>query len=431
MGISTSDIDSVYLGCNGAVYLTNRVFSPTAFSSVSFPALINDNMNIFYWGIEKLEYFAYLNSMESYFSFFIPTNKALLVYIDPVSFGQSTTKMFKFWYDRTALTDDDKVKASIWNYDVTTNTRKDSIGMATFSMIKNRLQDMLDYHIVIGDIEDGNTYYQTKGGGMLKVSNVAGGAGAMKVSGGYQLENNTSLTVSEVYDESAEGNGKTYILDSDPLYTSRKSVYDILNGHIEFKKFLDLMKGTTYFEQIRDKLYACGSTNISLFNTYHYTVYVPTNESIQELQDAGSLPTWEQIDALPDGTSKDSLKNIVSMFVKYHIQDNSLYIGAGTTTGKFETALINTATQRFYKLNVKADNSGIVITDMAGNVRHVTENPDLRNLMAREYQYNNQDVAKATEIETSSFAVIHLIDKPLMFSTTQFGNKIKAKNQKK
>jgi len=431
MGITTSDIDSVYLGCNGAVYLTNKVFSPTAFSSVSFPALINDNMNILYWGIEKLEYFAYLNSMESYFSFFIPTNKALLEYIDPVSFGQSTTKMFKFWYDRTALTEDTKVKASIWNYDVTTGTRKDSIGMATLSMITNRLQDILDYHIVIGDIEDGNTYYQTKGGGMLKVSNVAGGAGVMKVSGGYQIENNTAVTVSEIYDESAEGNGKTYILDSNPLYTSRKSVFDIFNAHAEFKKFFDLMKGTTYFEQIRDKLYACGSTNISLFNTYHYTVYVPTNESIQELQDAGKLPTWEQIDPLPDGLYKDSLKSVISQFVKYHIQDNSLYIGAGSTTGNFETALINSVSQRFYKLNVKADNAGITITDMAGNVRHVTDNPDLRNLMAREYQYNNQDVSKATEIETSSFAVIHQIDKPLMFSSTQFGSKIKAKNSKK
>lgn len=431
MGITTNDIDSVYLGCNGAVYLTNRVFSPTAFSSVSFPALINDNMNIFYWAIEKLEYFAYLNSMESYFSFFIPTNNALLQYIDPVSFGQSTTKMFKFWYDRTALTVDTKVKASIWNYDLTTNSPKDSIGMATLSQITNRLQDMLDYHIVIGDIEDGNTYYQTKGGGTLKVSNVSGGAGVMKVSGGYQIENNTTVTVSEVYDESAEGNGKTYILESSPLYTCRKSVYDIFNAHAEFKKFFDLMKGTTYFEQIRDKLYACGSTNISLLNTYHYTVYAPTNESIQELQDAGKLPSWEQIDPLPDGTSKDSLKNIINQFVKYHIQDNSLYIGAGSTSGNFETALINSVSQRFYKLNVRADNDGITITDMAGNIRHVTDNPELRNLMAREYQYNNKDVTKATEIETSSFAVIHQIDKPLMFSATQFGSKIKAKNSKK
>jgi len=431
MGLTTNDIDSVFLGCNGAIYLTNKVFSPTAFSSVSFPALINDNMKIFYWAIEDLEYFAYLNSMDSYYSFFIPTNNALLQYIDPVSFGQTTTKLYKFWYDPAALSEPEKVKASIWNYDVSTGERKDSIGMATYSMIENRLQDMLDYHVVIGDVESGNTYYQTKGGGTLKVSNIAGGEGAMKVSGGYQIENNQELTVSQIYDESSEGNGKTYIIESSPLQTCKKSVYDVLNDHIEFKRFLDLMKGTPYFEKIRDKLYACGSTNISLFNTYHYTVYVPTNESIQELQDGGNLPTWEQIDALPEGTSKDSLKNVVNSFVKYHIQDNSLYIGGGTTTGNFETALMNAATQRFYKLIVNADNNGISIKDNAGNLRHVTDNTNLRNLMAREYQYNTKEVAIANAIETSNFAVIHQIDKPLMFSSSQFGMNIKAKNSKK
>jgi hypothetical protein len=34
--------------------------------------------------------------------------------------------------------------------------------------------------------------------------------------------------------------------------------------------------------------------------------------------------------------------------------------------------------------------------------------------MAREYQYNDSDASKAANIETSSSAVIHLIDKPLL-----------------
>ena len=31
MGVDKADIDSVWLGCNGAVYLTNKVYSPTSF----------------------------------------------------------------------------------------------------------------------------------------------------------------------------------------------------------------------------------------------------------------------------------------------------------------------------------------------------------------------------------------------------------------
>jgi uncharacterized surface protein with fasciclin (FAS1) repeats len=431
MGLSTGNIDSVFLGCNGAIYLTNKVFSPTAYASVSFPALINENMNIFYWAIEQLEYYAYLNSMDSYYSFFIPTNKALTEYIDPVSFGQSTTKMYRFYYDATATTETEKVKATIWKYDLATGTIGDSIGMATASAIQNRLKDMLDYHIVIGNVEDGNTYYQTKGGGTLKISHATGGEGVMKVSGGFQVENGKDITVREIYDESSEGNGKTYIITNEPLMTCKKSVYDILNEHPEFGKFLELMKGSTLFETIRDKTYACGSTNISLFNTYHYTVYVPTNESIQELQDNGKLPTWEQIDSQTDEILKDSLTDVVNKFLKYHIQDNSIYIGSGSSNGNYETACMNSTTHRFFNLHVAANNDGISITDNAGNVRHVTDNTNLRNLMAREYQYNNKDVTNADQIETSSFAVVHQIDKPLMYSNTQFGSKIKARNIKK
>lgn len=35
--------------------------------------------------------------------------------------------------------------------------------------------------------------------------------------------------------------------------------------------------------------------------------------------------------------------------------------------------------------------------------------------MAREYQYNTKDVASASEIYTSSYAVVHQIDGPLIW----------------
>ena len=92
MGVEESAIDEVLLGCNGAIYVTNRVYSPTAYVSVSFPALINETMRIMYWGIEQLQYNVYLNSLNSYYSLFIPTNDALLTYVDPCSYGKAKTE---------------------------------------------------------------------------------------------------------------------------------------------------------------------------------------------------------------------------------------------------------------------------------------------------------------------------------------------------
>ena len=418
MGLNKEDIDSVWLGCNGAIYLTNKVYSPTAYVSVSFPALINETMNVLYWGIKRLQYNVYLNSLNSYYSFFIPTNNALLEYIDPVSYGKAQTQIYRFHYDATKKDDTEKVWASIWNYDPVTKTVGDSIGLANYYQIVDRLGDILDNHIVIGNVEDGNEYYRTKGGSEIRVKNVAAGANGMTVEGSYQVNEGEPVNVSYIYDQSAQGNGKSYILEGEPIMGTRKTVYSHLAEHAEYAEFLSLLQGCGLLETIHDKKNACGGTNISTFNTYHYTIYVPTNESIRKLLDTGKLPTWEQVEMEREAgqqnkVTADSTK--IVDFIKYHIQDNAMFIGAGSTSGDFETAVIDPSTERFYRLNVSADNSGITINDNAGNTRHVlTNDKTLYNLMAKEWQYNNKDASLAGEIETSSSAVIHLIDGPLM-----------------
>lgn len=418
MGVEISAIDSVWLGCNGAIYLTNHVYSPTAYVSVSFPALVNESMKILYWGIEQLQYNVYLNSLNSYYSFFIPTNNALLEYIDPCSYGKSQTQLFRFHYDGTKVNKDDRVWASIWNYDPATGVVGDSIGKADYNQVRNRLKDILDTHIVIGNVEDGQTFYRTKGGTEIRVHNTKAGASGMTVEGSYQMNEGSPIPVSYIYDQTDGGNGKSYILEGQPILGTRKTVRDVLASRPEFSKFLELMDGSGLFEQIHNRRNACGGTNISVFNTYHYTIYVPTNESIEELQRQGKLSSWEAVDAFEEAgnltaKTQDSLQ--IVNFLKYHIQDNALFIGGGEDSGDFETAVIDPTTNRFYRLAARLDANGISITDHAKNTRHVvTTNSQLYNLVAREFQYNTSDASAASNIETSSSAVIHLIDKPLL-----------------
>ena len=418
MGVEQEAIDSVWLGCNGAIYLTNRVYSPTAYVSVSFPALVNETMKIIYWGIEQLQYNVYLNSLNSYYSFFIPTNKSLLEYIDPCSYGKSQTQLFRFHYDPTKVNVNDRVWASIWNYDTESGEVGDSIGRAGYDMVCNRLKDILDTHIVIGNVEDGQTFYRTKGGTEIRVTNPQAGANGMTVEGSYQMNEGQPIRVSYIYDQTQGGNGKSYILDDQPILGTRNTVRDVLASRPEFSKFLELMDGSGLFEQIHLRRNACGGTNISVFNTYHYTIYVPTNSSIEELQRQGKLSSWEAVDAWEEAgnltaKTQDSLQ--IVNFLKYHIQDNALFIGAGEDAGDFETAVVDPKTERFYRVSATLSNNGITLIDYAKNTRHVvTTDPRLYNLVAREFQYNTTDASNASNIETSSSAVIHLIDKPLL-----------------
>jgi hypothetical protein len=150
---------------------------------------------------------------------------------------------------------------------------------------------------------------------------------------------------------------------------------------------------------------------------------VPTNESIQALQDAGKLSSWEKVDQFEESgnltaKTRDSLE--IVNFLKYHIQDNALYIGAQPESGNFETSLINNRTRRFFMLNTQLTDSGIDVEDATGTVHHVTKKTDaigreLYNIQAREYVYESKDAATATNLYTTSSAVIHLIDSPLSY----------------
>ena len=425
LGVKVEAIDSVWLGCNGAVYLTNRVYSPTSYVSVLFPALVNETMQILYWGVDQLNYNVYLNSLNSTYSFFIPTNNGMLHYIDPLSYGKKNLQALAFHYDPTKLNERERVWATIYgNYDPTTGTG-DSIGVEKNSdVILNRLKDILETHIVIGNVEDGYALHRAKNGTELRVENVSLGKNGMKVAGSYQVNDGQPINIFDVYDQTKDGNGKAYILDGEPIMGTRQTVHDQLAAHPEFSEFLKLLDGSGLTEVVRNKRYVCGGTNLTVFNTFHYTVYVPTNKSITDLQDAGKLPTWDDVanwEMKGNLTKKteDSLK--IENFLRYHIQDNALYIGAAPEDGNYETAYsyqvfpTDPDTWAFHRVNAVLTDTGITLTDKAGNVRHVvTDNPALYNLQAREYMFDKKDLNSSTKIETSSSAVVHLIDGPLL-----------------
>ena len=450
MGVDAADIDSVWMACNGAIYLTNKVYSPTAYVSVSFPALVNRTMKIIDWAITQCKYNVYLNALGSDYSFFIPTNNALLEYIDPCSYGKGNLQLLSFRWDETKRLEE-RVSAVIYNYDPVTGER-DSVTTVTRSSadgsrIEKCLKDILDTHIVIGKVWEGkNTYFRTKNGTGIRVTNPSDEAN-MTVEGSYQMNEGQPIRIARVYDQRKEvagGNGKSYVLEGQPIMGTRLTVKDQLAAHPKyFGKFLELLEGSGLLEQIHNlgtgnenDNKACAGENLSVFNTYHYTIYVPSNEAIQKLQDEGKLASWEKVEADHE-TGNDELAAVDSLgivnFLKYHIQDNALYIGAQNESGDYETSLINNATRRFFMLKSELKDETIEVKDAVDQDNERKGNPtrhtvrkatyidddgiekDLYNIQAREYLYDSRSKTTATNLYTTSSAVIHLIDSPLSY----------------
>lgn len=522
-----STFDSVVMCCNGAVYYTNTVYAPTSYRSVAYPALVNENLKIINWAINdaELAYSAYLNSMVSNYSVFLPvvsksvdpTIMGKLIWIDPVSFALNK------YGDEVAPEDDhlyawvfsyngSRVVADLYSYDYDTKTVLGKVGSVDDTggdggIVRNRLMELMDYHIVLGDVEpdaksslvpdgSGYTYFRTKGNGEVRFKNAITTIPdpehpgqnipqitEMKVAGGYQIERSEEHDITKRYDQYLmDGNGRVYLID-EPLMSSRRSVYDVLSDSVnypEFKSFFHLMRDLEMFGESHNK-HAIGSRFcVSSFNTYHYTLYVPSNKAIAKLFEDGVYYSLSDIDAIsrycgnvrsealldpvegqkiwqdsliaiskrlrgdatpdnPDTNTKaDSLfdyevwvadrKQDLKNFVNYHLQDNSVYsnaefnvgrdeFGNTATSAKYETAFMKD--DQYAKLTVSGGND-VVVTDANNHTYHIDrrDNSKYCNIMCREYEIDTKDDASKTKvtsiissyIETSSFAVIHLID---------------------
>lgn len=506
LGVTEGDVAECVVANNGVIYILNNVFGPAKYRSVAAPPLILENMTIMNALINKLLYSSYLLAMEATYSFIVPDNE-YFVYYDPVTLkreGSTGQHAYRFYYDNkypdASETDDPKLWARVSKFDPATYTIiNDSLdtyvdGSAgdhykNFNAIlKNRATDLMEYLIIVGDVEDGNKYYQSKGYGFIKCE---GTGENITFYGGENLENGTSIKV-KAGGRHKQENGVTYCtISGDPNYPSgiptppTMSVYDRVNpaahGQEEFTEFYKLaaprvpnpadatammslseiisavksemyktenVTGTDEQKKLENLIYKYSifsaavrsiitpsTENVPFFGKYHYTVYVPSNEAVQQAYTDG-LPKWD--DVVAEIAAGDTLRavemiRLLNKVARYHFQDNAVFVdnkdfskrvaGEWLSRVNFETAAINNANGRFYELWVETKESPygsgktLSVTDQMNNVAYVlnTANDEGRtwNIMARDLAMTGTSAAGATSLSSSAFSVVHSIDRVL------------------
>lgn len=439
MGITANDVDSCFIGCNGVVYQVNRVFIAPEYQSVFFPVMVRENdLGLMYRTVKFMvpDFEAYLLSMGSQYSFIIPSDNAFASYVDPVDYAKRQPTIWEFYKDDT---NEQNIKARAYAYDLETGTKGALLTASkqpTAAQIKNRLRDIMDNHIVVGLFDNEHTYYTNKAGGPIVVQQ--NGTDEMTVAGSYQVERGEACAVDSIYDITDGGNGRSYVIENEPLMTTRVSPYKALSERPEFSEFFDLISECSFMATLVER-HATVDRAVSFFNNFHYTIYVPTNGSIRALIDGGQLPTWADVEAVreDDELEADKRDSIVSVltnrienFVRYHIQDNAIYIGGQDVNGGlYETACLDTAINRFRRVTVNYSRSGgMTVTDVLGNVRRV--DADHSNVLTRQYLFDGTTVETSKLIYSSSYAVIHQIDSPLFFDPEQYAVKNQRTNIK-
>ncbi len=486
MGVDKKDIEKCIIANNGLVYITNKVYSPASYVAVTAPLLFSDTLEIANWAVKLYEYDKYLLSMGSHFSLVVPSD-GCMTYIDPYTINDPEPRLYKFQFDPTSnttkgsLTIPGRVYAEEWIYDpVTMELKEQKANLTTATRLENLLKQMYEYYIVVGDFTNGNKYHMTKGYGTIKVETDANNQ-VTHIIGGSEAQKGTKMPVGHTYPQK---NGNTYRLDEGMIQPPTQSVYKVLSTTEEFAEFYNLCMGSDYVLDVigpRDrqgvviqdsiKRYKIFENlggldlNVRTFNTYHYTVYAPTNDDIQRAYDAG-LPNWvdmeveaelidtmkvrrddkqavlddlrytatqEEIDAMQAeidamqaeintriAVLKKDMELVVN-FVKYHIQDNSVYVDNlphSITEGaevkyvvKYETAALDNLTKRFSTVTVQTQDGTITVKgDINGTdntcrvINEAGTEGTLYNIMTRDIEFSGQNIS------TSSYAVVHLID---------------------
>lgn len=348
-------IDTCLLASNGAVYIMSDIYGPADYTSVTSPAYISKTNNIIKWAIYDqtymgLNYYAYLKAMQSEFTFFLPSDSALLYYYDPTSMKSRTPRVMQLSYKNKTF----PIEARNYNYYGLYNSTADNpagtIGRAITGQggtvqqgeITNRLKDILESHTIVHDgtnpIDGEDEYFLSKNGNAIKVVRDENGH-VIKAMGGFQLENQRQHINTEIVGVTEcdvtkpfEGlkNGQTYVMDS-PLVPTFRSVYSILTNDDDqnrwdeeawannpYAEFYYLCQADAYDDIIKgcglvDERWSSSEQksamkkfhvfvndngpdyNVQFFNNYRYTIFVPTNDAVRAAIAAG-LPTWEQIE---------------------------------------------------------------------------------------------------------------------------------------
>lgn len=429
--IEPGDIIGSYVGLNGVVYNTGKVYPPDDYISVYAPVLLSEETTVMNWAVAQNEFDLYLNALKSTYSFFVPTDKYFRNFIDPVSFAKDVKGVMKYWYNTKTNT----VNATVYAYDPLSGNVGDSVNTITNAdFIRNRLLDILDTHIVIGDVESGAKYYFTKNGNILLIQ----GKGAdLKVQAGYDIVSGNEVNVVKngVY---RQQNGTTYFIDK-PLQAPLQSVYKVLSETPEFREFFNLLSGFPSGKEIFVKKtnYYGMDFNIRFFNTFNYTVYVPTNEAIQKAVSEGVIMNWDQINALTDAQQKNEAMDKLERFLRYHFQDNSVFVDGESYYRLYQTATIKlneevtqfrTYKDKYYRLGINSDGSTIKLDTENWGTANLIKSNGLFNILTRDYIFSGSPQAYReidgtgagtdfanSSIVTSSTAVIHQIDNVLRF----------------
>lgn len=461
----------VTIANNGVIYKMNKFFAPKIYNAVLGPASVYTDMRIMGAMLNDhqtipgtpstlgADMYYYLLSMKSSYALFVPTDNEDFYYIDPASKNDiDGMKALRFIWDPTSSSSYHiLVQRYLFDPETSSFTVDPNVGPVAIEKgyFNTQLADMLNYHTVVlpgGNKElYGNKYYLTKHGGAIYVPDGRGNnLHSSTVCGGSQIDGSAvSSKVTEVFGENSDDatieNGSVYRLDR-PIQPTVNSVYDVLSANSKFNAFFEfcsgfddeelltfagILDGTSNDTQKKKYVIFGENNRMNMLGTYNYTLFVP--ENMEEAYERG-LPRWEEVRAVyenaqdeNDEVAQRQVKEMIDKmhdFVLYHIQSNSVFSDVRIDESKNQTFMTDQLGIA-KTLNLIKTGGKVCVNDAAPSDRDGLPEIVDANIFARDITTEpksgtdiNNNSFSYKSIVSSSFVVIHGINKPLCYNSS-------------
>lgn len=459
LGIGADDVERVVWTNNGVIYVVNRVFTPSAYTSVTGPLPNVENLTIMSRVLRCTDQTQYvpegygtlLRSPNAALTLLFPTNQGLTTYYDPI-YPSSSSRTISFRYNTSSAW----ASATGTRYNVSATSMAAHEGADPFGEVseakgKSLLKNLLENSTIVMDPARASQqwggaggYFLTRGGATVYVDGFRQGAHAY--AGGNvnpQTGEWEPATVEVFYNQSpyvldgmvgSDGNGVFLQLDR-PLQPTRQSVLDALAGHEEFSEFHALLSGAEaasvpflqYYVNNPDtlRLYSpvyspdyAKSPVVSFLGNFNYTLFAPTNEAMQQAYAAG-LPRWSDVAAAGGEAEQRRLCLQIMDFVKLHFMDHS--VATDGEAGYYTTQAFDSGRKVFREVYFDPAAGTVNPRDSYGAVQARLVDPatkapaaaNLSNIMACDYRLTAPATDDNATIGGTAHVLIHAIDTPL------------------
>lgn len=323
-----TDIETVYMASNGAVFHMNRVLEPNAFTCVPGPIFYNGNYSTLLYALQITERLNTLISPSVTVTLVAPTNDEVLAY-----------------GIRQRKNEDGTVFLQIQASDGTWHTIE-----------SEDLEDFAEDHIYIGSIEDfsGEGFLRMASDNYLYYNNG-------EIYGGGNQFNNDPAEVSEKL--ASDKNGNLFYLNNSIQRPLNAAEY-ILNDP-DLSDFVVLLDSAGIIDstQADYELVGVMEPRMTLLNALQqWTIFAPTNQALADARAAGQVPDF----AANDGKDLED-------FIHYHFVRGKAIFDDGKFNGEVQTQkdTIIATEQVFLTLDISNSTHNLSVQDLSGNTVNV------------------------------------------------------------